>query len=275
MDEIKTVLFFLQTLHYRDDLEKSLFLNLAKNGDGFQNLENIYGQKVNPELLQNTLIVLKSFDILNTEHSNYKIDQERLNYFIKLVELAKAVREYKWPTYRPKPFLYISPPDLITTELSGDINDITSLLIDLVRSANKQISIMSPFTNKEGFKSILTPLNACKNNPKITLYLTASEQNKEMIFKQITDQVPQKMMGGLKIYFCSPELVKEDNLPHAKVLIIDSHRGYLGSANFTRQGLKSRFELGIELDEQQSLTIEKLLDILVSKEMFQEYKSDS
>ncbi|MDO8570729.1 MAG: phospholipase D-like domain-containing protein [Candidatus Daviesbacteria bacterium] len=272
MNDAKIVLFFLQTLHYRDDLEKSLFLNLTENTDGFQRLEDIYIQKVHPELLQNTVMVLKSFSILNIEESNYKIDKKRLSYFIKLVELAKAVREYEWPTYGPKPFLYISPPDLITAELSGDLNDITSLLIDLVRSANKQISIMSPFTNKEGFKSILTPLNACKNNPKITLYLTAKEQDREMIFKQIIDQVPQKMMGGLKIYFCSPELVKADNLPHAKVLIIDSLRGYLGSANFTRQGLESRFELGVELDKQQSYAVEQLFKLLVSREIFQEYK---
>lgn len=273
MDEVKTILFFLQTLHYRDDLEKSLFLNLSTNKDGFQNIEDIYGQKVHPELLQNTLIVLKSFNILlDTEDLNYKVDIKRLDYFIKLVELAKAAREYKWPTSKLKPFLYISPPGLITPELSGDINDINSLLIDLVRSASEHISVMSPFTNKEGFKSILTPLNACLNNPKITLYLTASEQNKDIIIRQITDQIPPKMKHGLKVYFCSPELVESDNLPHAKVLIIDSYRGYLGSANFTKQGLQTRFELGVELDEQQSCAVEQLLKLLVSREIFQEYK---
>ena len=271
MDEVQTILFFLQTLHYRDDLENSLFLNLSTHKNGFQNIEDIYGQKVHPELLQNTLIALKSFKIFDAKDLNYKVNSERLNYFIKLVELAKAARQYEWPKSRLKPFLYISPPDLISTELSGDINDISSLLIDLVRSANKQISIMSPFTNKEGFKSILTPLNACINNPKITLYLTASDQNKEMIIKQITSQVPLKMKRGLKVYFCSPELVEADNLPHAKVLITDSFRGYLGSANFTKQGLQSRFELGVELDEKQSCTVEQLLKLLVSKEIFQEY----
>ena len=274
IDEVKLVLFFLQTLHYRDDLEEILFKNLkAFKNNVSDKVDHLYGQRVHSELTKNTSLILTKFGVLYNSKDTLNVNEDRLEYFIRLVEVAKASRTYRWPTQRPKPFIYVSPPSLIPSEFSGDVDDISNLLINLIISSEKRISIMSPFTNEEGFRSVLTPLKACKNNPKINLYLTAEKNDELMIYKQVMRQIPSNMFHNVKVYFCSTQLVESDNLPHAKVLIVDSKKGYLGSANFTRQGLKSRFELGVELDEQQSSTIEKLLDILVTKEMFQEYKT--
>lgn len=271
MNETEAVIFFLQTLHYRDDLEAELFKNLQKYDGKIlseDNLQNLYTQRVHSSLIKNTQLVLSSFGVISQKS---EVNKERLEYFMKLVEVAKAARKYNWPSDRPKPFIYVSPPTLITSDLSGDVDDISNLLINLVRSATKSISIMSPFTNKEGLKSILSPLKACKNTPKISLFLTANEMDKEMIYKQVREQIPGEMLRHCEIYFCSSDLVESDNLPHAKVLIIDSSKGYLGSANFTKQGLKSRFELGVELDDQQSKTVDRLLSILVTKGTFTIY----
>lgn len=277
MNETNAILFFLQTLHYRDDLESALFENLKKKTSPINEneFENIYGQRVHPELIKKTHATLIDFRVLTKTSEGLELNNERLEYFIKLTEVAKAAREYNWPSNKPKPFLYISPPSLITSDLSGDIDDISNLLINLVRSANNTISIMSPFTNKEGLKSILSPLKACTNNPDISLYLTANEEDKVMIYKQIIQQVPENMLRNLKLYYCSTELLETDNLPHAKLLIIDSKKGYLGSANFTKQGLKSRFELGVELEEQQSKTVDKLLSMLVEQGTFQLFENSN
>jgi phosphatidylserine/phosphatidylglycerophosphate/cardiolipin synthase-like enzyme len=267
---VSNVLFFLQLLHYRDDLESEIFNTLAKNTQLDSLAPNLFNQKVDPSLTKNALMILSDFGVIRKANNIYDINPEKLSAFREMVETAKASRDYDWPASRFTPFLFISPPGLISASISGDVSDISTFLTDLVRSAKKTITIMSPFTNKEGLASILTPLKACTDKIAITLYLTASENDKEMIYKQIIKQVPQKMVEDIKIYYCSADKIPESNQPHAKVLTTDSKRGYLGSANFTKQGLTTRFELGIELDEQQSLTIEKLLDILVSKDMFQE-----
>lgn len=278
MDETKLVLFFLQILHYRDDLEEELFQNLKLSTNSPINSSDaskLYGQKVHSELIKNTVHILEEIGVLIKQDKSYTINEERLKYFRTLVNVAKSARNYKWPSNRPKPFLYISPPTLITTELSGDIDDISNLLTNLVRSATTSITIMSPFTNKEGLRSILSPLKACTNNPNIALYLTANEEDINMIFNQVKRQIPQNMLEDFKIYFCSTDLIEENNLPHAKLLIIDSKKGYLGSANFTKQGLTSRFEVGVELDEQQSKTVEKLFTILISNGIFGPYTGNS
>lgn len=276
MDETKSILFFLQTLHYRDDLEKSLFDNLSKTqADTIlsqEDIRNIFDQKVHPELVNNVLIVLNNFGVLSEETTGYTVNKEQLQFFTRLVSVAKASRSYPWPSKRAKPFLYISPPNIITSELSGEIDDITNLLTSLVSSASTSINIVSPFTNKTGLNSILAPLKGCKNSPAISVYLTATSKDQEKIFRQITGLIPSRMNNNLHIYFCSTELVEEDYLPHAKLLITDSSKGYLGSANFTKQGLTSRFEVGVELDAEQSKSVNKLLKMLIDKGVFIEYQ---
>lgn len=274
-NEVRLILFYLQTLHYRDDLEDNLYINLKKfsGSDIISELEitSIFKQKVHPELIKNVTDILLDFKVFTKQHGGYSIDKQQLEVFIKMALAAKASRTYNWPDVRSKPFLYISPPNIITSELSEEIDDISNLLTSLVSSATKTVSIVSPFTNKAGLNSVLSPLRSCKNVPSNSIYLTANTQDQEMIYKQIVKLIPTKMLEHLRIYFCTSEQVDGDYLPHAKLLIVDSMKGYLGSANFTKQGLTSRFEVGVELDEQQSKSVNKLLKMLVEKGVFTPY----
>lgn len=274
-NEVRLILFYLQTLHYRDDLEDNLYINLRKfsASDIISELEitSIFKQKVHPELIKNVTDILLDFKVFTKQHGGYSIDKQQLEVFIKMALAAKASRTYNWPDVRSKPFLYISPPNIITSELSEEIDDISNLLTSLVSSATKTVSIVSPFTNKAGLSSVLSPLRSCKNVPSNSIYLTANTQDQEMIYKQIVKLIPTKMFEHLRIYFCTSEQVDGDYLPHAKLLIVDSMKGYLGSANFTKQGLTSRFEVGVELDEQQSKSVNKLLKMLVEKGVFTPY----
>ena len=274
MDEIKSVLLFLQTLHYRDDLEKSLYSNLEKLSGKLLPIEEfggIFDQKIHPELINSLKVILQNFGVLVIENEKFTVNKDELDSFIKIVSIAKAARDYKWPSVSLKPFLYISPPNIISSELADEIDDISNLLTDLVSSATESVIIMSPFTNKAGLSSILTPLKVCKKLPSISIYLTAPSQDQSMIVNQINDLIPKPMANKLNIYFCTSESMEEDYLPHAKLLVVDSKRGYLGSANFTRQGLTSRFEVGVELNEQQSKSVNKLLKKLENKGIFKKY----
>ena len=274
-DEVKLILFYLQTLHYRDDLENNLYTNLRKFSESDiiseLDIKSIFKQKVHPELIKNVTDILADFKVFTKQYGGYGIDKQQLEVFIKMASAAKASRTYNWPDVRSKPFLYVSPPNIITSELSEEIDDISNLLTSLVSSATKTVSIVSPFTNKAGLNSVLAPLKSCKNLPSNSIYLTADTLDQEMIYKQIIKLIPSKMLEHLRIYFCTSEEMDGDYLPHAKLLIVDSVRGYLGSANFTRQGLTSRFEVGVELDEQQSKSVEKLLLMLVEKGVFALY----
>ena len=189
------------------------------------------------------------------------------NMFIRILKEASLSNELIWSWKK----LLKSSGNIRISELSEEIDDISNLLTSLVSSAIKTVSIVSPFTNKAGLNSVLAPLKSCKNLPSNSIYLTADTLDQEMIYKQIIKLIPSKMLEHLRIYFCTSEEMDGDYLPHAKLLIVDSIKGYLGSANFTKQGLTSRFEVGVELDEQQSKTVEKLLRMLVEKGVFTLY----
>jgi phosphatidylserine/phosphatidylglycerophosphate/cardiolipin synthase-like enzyme len=45
---------------------------------------------------------------------------------------------------------------------------------------------------------------------------------------------------------------------HAKVVVVDGERGYLGSANLSRSGLSSNFEIGTALAHDQAETLDRL-----------------
>lgn len=275
-NNINSILFFLQTLHYRDDLEKCLFEKLNSKEIIYESeVDNLYGQKVHSTLITNTKSILLDFGVIVPNEEKYQVNREKVKYFIEMVGLAKAARQYKWPIQKQSPLLYISPPKYIPSDLAGDVDDISNLLINLVSSAKNDISIMSPFTNKEGIKSILSPLKSCLKYPAINIFLVMNENDEAMIYKQIKSYIPEKMLAGLTVYFCSMDKIEDDSLPHAKLLVTDSKRGYLGSANFTKQGLNTRFELGVELNELQSRTVNKLLKMLIDKGLFYKYEGNT
>src|SRR3972149_6838912 len=99
MDEIKSVLLFLQTLHYRDDLEKSLYSNLEKLSGKLLPIEEfggIFDQKIHPELINSLKVILQNFGVLVIENEKFTVNKDELDSFIKIVSIAKAARDYKW-----------------------------------------------------------------------------------------------------------------------------------------------------------------------------------
>ena len=46
---------------------------------------------------------------------------------------------------------------------------------------------------------------------------------------------------------------------HAKCIVADGKRGYLGSANLSVSGLEKNFELGVTLDEADAFTLDQLI----------------
>jgi len=274
MDYVEATLLFLQTLHYREKLEEQIF-QVLKALEGKPVSEKVllksFDQHVHPELARNIATALTTAGVINKLDGNLTVDKQQLDNFIKLVKVAKASRSYNWPSIRPQPFLYVSPPDLITSDLAGDVDDISNLLVNLVSTAEMRVTIMSPFTNDTGLKSVFRPLEACKINPRINAYFTADRKDAPRIYSQVLKFIPSHMLSNLRVYFCYTDEVDPDNLPHAKVLIVDAKKGYLGSANFTKQGLTSRFELGVRLDEEQSKTIDRLLERLILSGLFVKY----
>jgi phosphatidylserine/phosphatidylglycerophosphate/cardiolipin synthase-like enzyme len=276
MEDIKQILLFIQMLHYRDDLEELIFnkLDETKNKsiseDGFSKM---FGTTVNRQLISNIKSILVSTGVITKDNNILQIQEDKLRDFSKSVKIAKASRDYSWPESKPQPYIYVSPSSIINSDLLGDVDDITNLIISLIRSTEVSVTLVSPFTNEQGLRAILAPLINVQFPISINIYLSSSEAEVPLIYAQIMRLLPQHLQKNVTAYFCVTNDQEFENLPHAKTIIVDSKIGYLGSANFTKQGLNTRFELGVKLDEKQCVAIEKMLKVLIEKEIYTKHAS--
>jgi phosphatidylserine/phosphatidylglycerophosphate/cardiolipin synthase-like enzyme len=274
MQDIKQILLFIQTLHYRDDLENLIFTALSEMKNKEFTDEDYFkrfNSAINKQLLSNLKSIFIETGVLTEQDRLFLLNSQKLEEFIQLVQVAKASRDYKWPENKTESYIYVSPSSIINADLLGDVDDITNLIVSLVSSAQASVSLMSPFTNDEGLRAVLSPLTHIKYPVNVNMYFSSANEDVHKIYAQTKRLLPEHLHKNFKSYFCVTDDKDSGDLPHAKTIIVDSKIGYLGSANFTKQGLNTRFELGVKLNQKQCVAIEKMLSILIDKKVYSYY----
>lgn len=132
------------------------------------------------------------------------------------------------------------------------------------------LTILSPYTTSAALNSILRPILASRqpSEIKVEIYIANSLDDARRQAKSLRALLHEKPLENLHFYYKTNDL-HEDSILHAKLLIADEQKGYLGSANFTEQGLSKHFELGIEMSSEQAMLAIQMLKQLVLKEIFQ------
>ena len=93
-------------------------------------------------------------------------------------------------------------------------------------------------------KDILDQIErALIRNIKIDIYMYELDKRFEWATFKINKL--NEIFSNLNVYISSVEFI------HAKVLIADGHLTLIGSANLTKQGLSTNYELGILLDNEE------------------------
>lgn len=105
-------------------------------------------------------------------------------------------------------------------------------------------------TNEELLEHIV---NALKRKVEVEIYVYESD---DLEFKKVLNKL--KNLGdsysNLKLHISTEEFI------HSKVLIADTMNVIIGSANLTKKGLKSNYELGILLkDEEIAYDVERII----------------
>ena len=106
------------------------------------------------------------------------------------------------------------------------------------------------FTNEELLKHIVDALN---RNVDIEIYVY---ENDDLQYKKILYKLKslENVYSNLNLHISVEEFI------HAKVLIADTVNVIIGSANLTHNGLKSNYELGIFLkDEEIAYDVERII----------------
>lgn len=133
---------------------------------------------------------------------------------------------------------------------------------DLIKSATDEVVVMCPFLSSSGYRSMRGALRTARGNGAsitlITNALTYGEYdgNQQFTTNLLDDDDLQPVTQ------CYEYAENEDDGAtfHAKIIIADSERAYLGTANFSYRGFKSNLELGVILRDSTVESISTLVE---------------
>lgn len=149
----------------------------------------------------------------------------------------------------------------VPSGFEGHQSELMSRLIQFIRNANKELVVVTPFFTRFGVETFVDHLaQATSRGVQVTILtrdITSDGNNADQI-EEISSQVNKSGKSeNLEIL----EYASERGNLHAKALIGDGARAYVGSANFTNFSLKSAIEIGIII---QGEVVEELEDFFAS-----------
>lgn len=145
------------------------------------------------------------------------------------------------------------PPDA-PSWLSNRVDHTDLGLRHLAVQAKESLRIAAPYLDPE--EAVLEDIAALPSQEVsvrlLTREATGEDADKEQ--RESLERLAAKVPTAEKEAFVARDLYSTDSFGrqraavHAKVVIVDEKRAYIGSANFTQTGLGSNFELGVLVD---------------------------
>jgi phosphatidylserine/phosphatidylglycerophosphate/cardiolipin synthase-like enzyme len=267
MVNVRNVISYIELVGSRDNVAKMLRVKFSDTDDLVINYSDI---KIHPALLIQIDKILVDEGVITNTPNGKQLIEVRAKEFYEYVDAIEMSKNHTWPPKQKRPQLFASPPELIPRKLAADIDDIRSLLINLIGNAKKSIVILSPYTTPAALRDILQPLFVSNKTKdiKVEVYIANSLENANKQIRSLAKILPEKFTKCIHFYYRSNDPRTDDSILHAKILIVDEDKGYLGSANFTEPGLQRHFELGIEMNTQQAKLASQMLKQLVHLKVF-------
>ncbi|HET9733520.1 MAG TPA: phospholipase D-like domain-containing protein [Acidimicrobiales bacterium] len=162
------------------------------------------------------------------------------------------------PAVPPDPRLVLSAPP--GTVPIGYAEQLDGLILDVIRLATASLHIGGAFWNDNGFErleELLRPAIGARR-VRATVYANRPVEghHRDVLDRRLADL---HAAGPLEVrWFCGPP----PTMLHAKFVVADRRRGYLGTANLTSWGMAGHVEAGVELTAGQSGRFVAFLDQL-------------
>jgi hypothetical protein len=165
----------------------------------------------------------------------------------------------------------VSERRLFFTEPSGRVDDrdrIDLYVSEVIRQSNTELRIGSRFWNKAGIEYLQPVLEPAilVRGVETTVYAHGDNRAEtNQLFQLLAGEDPPNLTV---LWYSGPP----NSLMHAKFVVADRSRGYLGTANLTSLGMQRHIEIGVELSTQQASQLVGFLDQLTEEGAFAEDK---
>jgi phosphatidylserine/phosphatidylglycerophosphate/cardiolipin synthase-like enzyme len=143
-----------------------------------------------------------------------------------------------------------------------DFGDLDYFISDLLSKARDRLLVVAPYLSTVGMNRLRGPMAAAAESGAwirlVTTDLTDRDSwNYRSILTLISGSDGQMIRRRLRVLCAASESL---TFIHAKLIVADSARGYLGSANLSAGGLDKNFEVGVALLPEQAEALERLVD---------------
>jgi phosphatidylserine/phosphatidylglycerophosphate/cardiolipin synthase-like enzyme len=150
-------------------------------------------------------------------------------------------------------------PDRVQTQF-GDLDD---FLRRLIVSSEKTLTLVAPYLSAQGLHLLTDALTACAARPvRMRLVTQLAGQigiaNRNALQSLFAQQKDTPLRHRMRVLSGSAE----DFFFHAKMIVVDASRGYIGSANISARGLERNLEIGVPLSIRQARSVDELIDCL-------------
>lgn len=161
------------------------------------------------------------------------------------------------------------PPPFDSTHLTPGFWDLRATLIDLIAGAQSHLLLASPFWDEETVDELSTLLQR-KVHQGVTIHLIGRQVEHSTRAGTVVADLVQLLGGPPRVKATAwlhewPHSTSGVQTFHFKCAVSDhGTRAYLGSANFTSSGLRSRAELGVLLYPPLSSELNELVLLMVA-----------
>lgn len=127
------------------------------------------------------------------------------------------------------------------------------VLLELVDAAVEDVLLASPFVDQPAVRALTESVTQARRRGVDVLVVTSPGRGAE--FAQLAGLGTER--GSLRVVGVRTEVSPLGS--HAKVLVADGRRAYVGSANLTAAGLDRNIEIGVEVEGPQVAELTRLL----------------
>lgn len=128
----------------------------------------------------------------------------------------------------------------------GDVDRLIALLVGAFGSARRRVAVMTPYFLPP--RALIGTLQAAALSGVDVAIILPARNNLPYIHRATRHMLWELLIRGVQVYFQPPPFV------HSKMLLIDDHYAFVGSANIDPRSLRLNFELNVEVHDADLVT---------------------
>lgn len=246
---------------------------IQPNGFTLKEWISLNKQHIDEGIVHTLFRILEDMELIKQSQNKYiVINDIQLQ---RIFELAKIVGSFDYDSLETEneQLLWTIPHGInpvIPRRISKHFEYLNTWIQNLIQTANKRIIFFSPYYSVAGIQQLMISLKALSENKSgITIDWIVNDYDLDMNRKAFEYLLEQSLHENIQMRIFEPLEKQEKKLWfHAKLLLIDQEKGYMGSANFSERALQTQFELGVPLNEQQTKSLVQLIDFWIVSGQF-------